>query len=224
MTSTHRTLAGAAVTLLAVPLMLGIMACLPVPVGDPEDSRIDPELNGVWAGYVPDGYAYIQLLEPFDKRTWLVTWYWIDIVDDDEAEEPVIDDVEGLLEHLASVEIAKVNVAVYKAWRVRLGKHWFVTWESKGIYEGSDGFEPDYWLIWRIERDSPDRMNLHLINPDFEGFDGVDKTRSDFERVITKHSDDDDLYGEDSFEMMRVEPERVDGFDKYLDEAVFDPD
>ena len=30
--------------LIALPAFLGLMACLPVPIGNPEKSRIDPEI------------------------------------------------------------------------------------------------------------------------------------------------------------------------------------
>lgn len=68
----HRSLLGALVALAAVPVFLGLQACIPafpVPIGDPEKSRIDPELSGLW---ISDGGS-IVMLEPWDKRTWLLT-------------------------------------------------------------------------------------------------------------------------------------------------------
>ncbi len=43
-----RSLLGGAVALLLVPFIAGLLACLPVPIGDPERSRVDIPLEGVW--------------------------------------------------------------------------------------------------------------------------------------------------------------------------------
>lgn len=72
-TGARRSGAGTVLALLLLPALLGVMACieLPVPVGDPESSRIDPELNGVWITGSPELEA-IMILDPYDQRTWLV--------------------------------------------------------------------------------------------------------------------------------------------------------
>ena len=45
-----RTFTGALLMLGILPIFAGLLACMPeyVPLGDPEKSRIDPELNGYW--------------------------------------------------------------------------------------------------------------------------------------------------------------------------------
>jgi hypothetical protein len=78
--SRNRSRAGLVVSLLSMPLLLGVMACfvLPVPVGDPERSRVDASLSGVWMGIAEeDDEPAILVLEPYDKRTWLVSWIFL---------------------------------------------------------------------------------------------------------------------------------------------------
>ena len=45
----NRSRAGVIVSILIVPLLLGVMACfvLPVPIGDPEKSRVDPAMSSI---------------------------------------------------------------------------------------------------------------------------------------------------------------------------------
>jgi len=62
--------------LVLIPIFAGLLACMPVPIGDPERSRIDPELSGVWAVLQSEDSgsdAIFYIIEPYDKRTWLVT-------------------------------------------------------------------------------------------------------------------------------------------------------
>ena len=72
MTPRQRSLSGLFLALILVPVLAGLLACLPVPIGDPERSRIDTSLNGLWLW--GDG---VMLFEPYDKRTWLLSAYKI---------------------------------------------------------------------------------------------------------------------------------------------------
>ena len=58
--------------LAAIVLFLG--ACLPVGVGDPETSKVDPGLTGVWEELNDDGApkGSLAVLVPFDVRAYLL--------------------------------------------------------------------------------------------------------------------------------------------------------
>ncbi len=63
--------------LLALPLAAAVLfldACLPVGVGDPETSKIDPRLVGVWAEIEDDGTVgdMVVVLLPFDGRAYVL--------------------------------------------------------------------------------------------------------------------------------------------------------
>jgi len=86
-----RTIAGLVVGLLFVPVMLGISACLETPIGDPEKGWVDPRITGIWLGDdpVPEEFnAQLWLFEPYDSRTWLVTWVGYGESVEEEPEEP----------------------------------------------------------------------------------------------------------------------------------------
>ena len=182
MKATTRSVSGAVLMLAIIPVIVGLLACMPVPVGDPERSRIDAELNGIWAltkGGEIDGY---YLFRPWDKRTWLV----LGVEDDDGEVKPAV---------------------VYKAWLKKLGGETFITWEMAGGMHDDGRFLPEYWLVFRVEKDGDDGVNLHMIDLDFEGFEGlpspegydgnyVKDMRRKFERVIRKNADDEAMYGE----------------------------
>ena len=74
----NRSLTGAAIAVFLLPVFAGLLACLPVPIGDPEKSRIDSDISGMWIS--SDGsQTMIHLYVPYDKRTWLLTTYGIEI-------------------------------------------------------------------------------------------------------------------------------------------------
>jgi len=90
-----RTLAGLALAILFVPVMLGISACLETPIGDPEKGWVDPRITGVWLAGDPtpaDFDAQLWLFEPYDSRTWLVTWVDYGEPDEEDPEEPAADE------------------------------------------------------------------------------------------------------------------------------------
>jgi hypothetical protein len=89
-----RTIIGLVVGLLFVPVMLGISACLETPIGDPEKGWVDPRITGAWLAGDPapeDFSAQLWLFEPYDSRTWLVTWVGYGEPDDEDPEEPAAD-------------------------------------------------------------------------------------------------------------------------------------
>ncbi len=85
----NRSRAGLIVSILILPFLLGVMACfvLPVPIGNPEKSRVDPAMSGIWLA-AGGSEGWLVALEPYDKRTWLVTWMMLESTtdEDDEAE------------------------------------------------------------------------------------------------------------------------------------------
>jgi hypothetical protein len=182
MTPRIRSFSGAALMLVIIPMFAGLLACMPVPIGDPERSRIDPELNGVWA-FVEDGTdSGYYLFRPYDKRTWLV----IGIEDGGMDSE---------------------KIGVYKAWLKKLGGEQFMTWEQAGAFNDDGSFQSQYWFVFRLEKNDSNNVSLHMLDYDFDGFealpdpddyegDYVGDMRRKFERVISKNVDNEALYGD----------------------------
>ena len=182
MTPKTRSFSGMALMLVIIPIIAGLLACMPVPIGDPERSRIDPELSGAWALTTDgekDGY---YLFRPYDKRTWLVL---------------------GVEESGTVVE----PVAIYKAWLAKLGGEKFMTWELAGGIKDDGSFLADYWFVFRVEKDDADQFQLHMLDYEYDGFEGlpspkdyegdyVRDMRRGFERIIKKNIDDEEMYGD----------------------------
>ncbi len=217
MTSRQRSLSGAALMLVLIPIFAGLLACMPVPIGDPERSRIDLEMTGIWALVAPeesDMGPGFYVFEPYDKRTWLITAMGIlggDFVDLDKYDFATYAGYENLassekvyVEHVYADEIA-----LYKAWHTKLAGEPFLTWEPKGQVS-SLGEDPEYWMVYHISKKEKDAMELRMVFGEAEPFDGIDKTRRAYERVLKKHVHDPVIYGEDD-EEYRITLVRAEG-------------
>jgi len=202
MTPKSRSLSGAVLALVLIPIFAGILACMPVPVGDPERSRIDPELTGVWAVLQSEGSgseAIFYIFEPYDKRTWLVTGGAMGAGEDSDLSNYDLTSYSGFA-GLAAAEPVDENsiyldeMIVYKAWLKKLGSEVFMTWEPK-IYLDDGIAVPDVWMVYRVEKDGRDRIRMHLLDGDSDLFDDVKKTRQAYEKVIRKNALNPELYG-----------------------------
>jgi hypothetical protein len=220
MRSRLRSLTGLLIAAGLVPVLAGVLACLPVPIGDPERSQIDPRLTGLWASW-EDGWEFM-LLEPYDARTWLFTQ--VGIVLDRGGSCDALgypDDYEAMIERLEAngACVSTDEVGIYKAWRSQQGGRWFLTLEPKGLInteeEAASLFDPLVWLVQRIDLQDAEHLTLRLIDEEFDGFDGIPETREAYEEVIGRHAADDDLYGE-VWRWVRVRDEHAGHFSALL--------
>lgn len=207
MTPRSRSLSGATLMLMIIPFIAGLLACMPVPIGNPERSRIDPELTGVWAilaGSDSADDAGFYIFEPYDKRTWLVTGVPIETSGDVELSDFDLSTYAGFVKLSAADAIGddhtrEGSIFVYKAWLTKLGGKVFMTWEPKLLLD--DGIpEPVVWFVYRVLKDSRDQIRLQMVDSDSDLFDDVDETRRAYERVIAKHAENPELYCQDSDE------------------------
>lgn len=202
MTPKSRSLSGAALALVLIPIFAGLLACMPVPIGNPERSRIDPELSGVWAVLQTEGSgsdAIFYIIEPYDKRTWLVTGGAMGAGEDSDLSDYDLASYSGFIELAATESVNKNSVyldemIVYKAWLKKLGGEIFMTWEPK-IYLDEGIGVPDTWMVYRLEKDGHDRIKMHLLDGDSDLFNDVEKTRRAYEKVIRKNALNPELYG-----------------------------
>ena len=70
----RRSLGGLLMALIMAPFVISVLACLEAPIGNPETSKVDPKLSGVWFGKY-NGEPALLVLQPYDKRTYLVGWF-----------------------------------------------------------------------------------------------------------------------------------------------------
>lgn len=203
MTPKIRSFSGAALMLVIIPIFAGLLACMPVPVGNPERSRIDSELSGVWAMVEEGLESGNYLFRPYDKRTWLVV----------------------------GVEANGSGTAqVYKAWVTKLGGEQFLNWEQAGGFKKDGSVLSKFWYVFRVEKKGANHIVLHMLDYEFSGFEDlpspddykgnfVKDQRRSFERVIKKNVDNEDLYG-DALIMRRLTvdelPEASERFQKVV--------
>ena len=217
MTPKSRSLSGAALMLVLIPIFAGLLACMPVPIGNPERSRIDPELTGVWAVIGTeefDSEAAFYVFEPYDKRTWLVIGIGIVEGGDVDLEKYDFSSYAGY-ENLASNEMAHIDhvsanqIVLFKAWSVKLAGEQFFTWEPKGLID-SLGEDPEYWMVQKITKTDESTLVLNMVNGESEPFKDLKKTRRAYERVLKKHVDDPVIY-DDFSEDLRITLVRAEG-------------
>lgn len=204
MTSRSRSLSGIALMLLIIPIFAGLMACMPVPIGDPERSRIDPDLTGIWvilSDEENEGDLGFYVVEPYDKRTWLVMGIAIESDDDVDFDDYDFSTYAGYEKLVADHRESPKNfysddVILYKAWLTKLGGVQFWTWEPKGMVDALTE-DPEAWFVHRIQKEDDNTLSLDMVDGDADFFDDIEKTRRAYERVLKKHVNDPEIYYDD---------------------------
>ena len=234
MKSKSRSLSGATLMLIIIPVIVGLLACMPevAPIGNPERARIDPELSGVWVIEGDEEMPAVLYFAPYDKRTWLL--FFIETEEGGELDlgEETTDTYDDLVEILTDEArgvgrkgITASGVAVYKAWTTKLRGETFLVWEAKGSLRDDGSFGVDFAWNWHLKKTSSTRFELRFINYSDPIFEDVDlMNRRALEKVIRKNIKNEALYGADddgfSWTVVKVEPEHLDVFGDLLGEVV----
>ena len=215
MTPRMRSFSGAALMLVIIPIFAGLLACMPVPIGDPERSRVDPGLNGAWILDLDNDPAIYQFL-PWDKRSWLMMGTEIEAGDKFEGELPVLEtpeDYAAALEHL-SIGIDGItarSVVIYKVWMAKIGGQKFMTWELLGPANKDGRAPPELWFVFKVTKNDANQYELLMLDGDSDVFDDIPTPeeydgkdyaadmRRNFERVIKRNVDNEELYLEGPF-------------------------
>lgn len=206
-----------------VPAIVGLLACMPVPIGDPERSRIDPDISGIWASF-GDGDDAFYAFEPYDKRTWLLTGVPIEAGSNADLSDYDLNSYAGLSRLMENVPVGDngvtaTSMTMYKAWRSKLGGEWFMTWEPKGLLT-EDGFAPEYWFVLKLVKQDQNMMKLYLVDGEDEVFKDVKKTRRAYERVLKRNLENEDVIGDEIIQMVRVKPEHLGFVEKLAQEVI----
>lgn len=222
-----RSITGAVLMLLMLPVVLGLLACLPVPIGNPERSRIDPDITGTWV-LADDTEPAFYTFEPWDKRTWLLTGVPLEEGVDADLSDYDLDDFEDLARLMETEPVGAdgataTEVALYKAWMTKLGGVWFQTWEPKGLF-GSEEFAPDTWFVFRVAKRDANTLALYMIGGDEFFPDDLEQTRRAYERVIRKNAKNPELYTEEPMIFTRLPEQHRKFFDNLAEEVVVDSD
>jgi hypothetical protein len=173
--SGNRTVLGVVLFVPIAALLLTMFACLPAPVGDPENSKVDPILTGAWQGTDPDGGAELVLVRPWDSHTYFVQ-YMVQSKKDGKEEN---------------------RLSHYKAWLTSLGGSTFMTFEPLEHFDyiAKDDNDKAWWLVARIQP-TAGTIAFRPISPDSPLVKDLD-TREKLEAAITANVGKDELYGKE---------------------------
>jgi hypothetical protein len=184
--------------------LLGVLACfeLPVPVGDPEKSRIDPTMSGIWIGYMESDAAVIMVLDPYDKRTWLLSLISLDTGQDPEpaeasdagAKEPEPETSPLRFLHPDYEHPIKIDeFSFFKSWLTKIKGVTFITWESKNLSDTLPDMVPEGWWVYRVRQSDEGILYLDLFGSEADSFDEV-KTSKEAEKIIRRHVNEPEFY------------------------------
>lgn len=238
MTPVTRSTSGALLMLAIIPFLAGLLACMPVPIGNPERSRIDPDISGVWA-VGGDEESFLYHFRPYDKRTWLLTGVEFREGPSFEDDKLVIESPDDVLHVLDGHDIGAAGITAsktvaYKAWLTKLGGVQFMTLELVGGFNADGSVTPEYWLVYKVVKVDRDSLELylvdsehdafeHIVGPDdYDGDDYPGDMRRTWERALKKAAHDETLYAEPT--KFRRVPDRLLGKASKLFREVIDFD
>jgi hypothetical protein len=210
-----------------IPAIIGLLACLPVPIGDPERSRVDPDITGVWS-WVDGSEIAFYAFHAYDKRTWLLTGVALEEGEGADLSEYDVETSSGLQLLIENEEVGEEGptaskATLYKAWRTKLGGEWFMTWE--GLFpHAEEKFVPESWYVFRIQKTDANILDLYMIDGEDDRFDEVKKTRRAYERVLKKHARDPDLFSDEPIRLRKVAPAHREFVEDLAAEVLTQPD
>ena len=154
-----------------VAVILGLTACVKHPVGDPEKSKVDPKLSGVWWQKETDS-ATLLFLRPYDARTYYV---------------------KSLSYGEQGGEIRPQSQLDGKAWLTTIGGAAFLTLQPLPCAQiaGLKSEEPPYFVM-KTEVVAG-TLRLRIVNGGKDPASSASSSR-ELEAVIAKHLEAESLY------------------------------
>ncbi|MEZ0263295.1 MAG: hypothetical protein ACAI43_01100 [Phycisphaerae bacterium] len=151
--------------------LLSVCSCLPVPLGDPEKSAIDPRFLGAWT-WADGGQTNVVVFRPWDQRTYLV-------------------DAMGYTGD-PSAPVPKYR-STYKAWLTTVKGVPFVTLQPADTLAGAPANDKRKYLIAMLSLDA-DQLVATPLDGDYKKFREVG-TATELEKVVTANFDDVKMWG-----------------------------
>jgi hypothetical protein len=175
----HRTLLAIALSLPLAVILLATFACLPAPVGDPEKSRVDESLTGIYQGVAKDADSKdvaLAILRPWDAKTYFLNYM---VYGKEEKKD----------QHA---------MRLFKAWLTTIEGKTFLTCQPVDDTEfalGKDASEKQsYWVVLRVDKVAAG-LDVRMVTPDSAFVKGL-KTQAEIEAAIKAHVSDNELYGD----------------------------
>jgi hypothetical protein len=162
--------------LAALVLLAGLSSCVPVPLGDPEKSKVPKEYVGLWL-WEESKESYLFDVQPFDSRACIIDWM-------------VVDNKTGNASYRNLV----------KAWTTDIKGTRFLTLKMLRVDAPNNPSKSgDTLAMGKLELKNGQAL-LHLFNR--EAFKGI-KTPAQLRNLLEKRHHDAAIYG-DTLTMKRV--------------------
>jgi hypothetical protein len=225
MSANLRSISGGLLMLAIIPVLLGLLACMPVPIGDPEKSRVDPDLTGVWFVSVEETETGVLILDAYDKRTWLGVYGEPEAIEG--IDKPDITSYDGLVAAMgadgAPWQVELTEVMIVKAWLTELGGETFMVWQPKAVFDDDDNLAADYAYNFHLVKQSRDSFTLAFFADDHPGFDDVDtEDKKQLEAAIRKNAKDPDFYDDEPLRLIRVKAADLARFDSLFSDVIME--
>jgi hypothetical protein len=165
------------------PFLVCVLACLDAPIGNPETSKVDPKLSGVWLGR-DHGDLTLLVMQPFDKRTYLVGWFGhesdeeLDEVGNLEKEVPRKKEAKLKDSDVKLDQIVLGGGMMFKGWLTTIGGQQFMCWEPKFVLNSEKGMKPKEWFAWKVKL-KKNKLSLAIIDGKAAG-----KNTKEIEKLI----------------------------------------
>jgi hypothetical protein len=151
--------------------LLGLCSCLPVPLGDPEKSKVDARFNGVWE-WREGGKRYLVVFQPYDERT-----YFVDALTGEQGEGDVVKPVQR---------------DIYKAWLTMVRGETFLTMAPLEGVGALPGAKPTKYLVAKVKIQG-DTLTAYGIDPEYKKLKDVG-TPTALEKMISENLDDTTMF------------------------------
>jgi hypothetical protein len=154
-------------------LMIVMMGCLPVPVGDPDNSTPDEALNGAWIQREDDKET-LYMVQSYDKHTHLVRYY-------------------NFKRNGDAIEAG--DHGAYRGWITQIAGVAFLTLEPKPLPEawGEKDSNPK-WIVGKYRIDGPSVI-YNMVKADAEQIKNA-ANRSEAEAVLAANANNAALFGD----------------------------
>jgi len=174
--------------------VLGLVACLPVPLGDPAKSTADSRFCGVWEWR--DARVNRAVIRQWDQRTFVV-----DILTGDFLEDGAIRPRER---------------NIYKGWLTELKGQTFLTLqpiESTGMLNGDS--RQAYYIVARVKLEGT-TLTAMALDPEFKKLKEA-RDRDALEKIVTENIDDPKLFTATPIVATRWTVDQMKGLEKLQD-------
>ncbi|HZZ44554.1 MAG TPA: hypothetical protein VFE58_16580 [Tepidisphaeraceae bacterium] len=173
--------------LIAFSIIAGLIGCFEIPLGDPEQSKVDTQFTGLWLQKDPSNNqeSLVSIL-PYDSRTYLVTYMAVAR----DAQKHITPDTE----------------TTYKMWLTNVAGTTFATLETKDPSMLLPKAEK-YYAYFKISRQA-DTITAQMVEDKLIKPANL-TTPQDLEKFIAQNLNNPDLLGEQT-QFHLVDPDHSD--------------